>query len=281
MGPAANAESLSLDHHTHALGQTCRDAARPPIPDIVATNLRKSFPLQAGRIDVLSDVSCTINRGEFVSIAGPSGCGKSTFLKIVAGLITPDQGEVTLAQRPAQAGRRDVGILLQNPALLPWRNVLGNVMLPFRMFGEVSADAESRALDIIRMVGLEKFRSAYPWQLSGGMQQRTALARLFAYAPSIQLMDEPFGALDELTREHLNVELSRIHELVQKTVLFVTHSVQEAVLLSDRVLVMSPGNIIGEVTVGLTRPRRSAMIDDGAFADATSQVRGLLSVARG
>ena len=154
-------------------------------------------------------------------------------------------------------------------------------MLPFRLFGDLSANARDRATDAIRLVGLEEFSNAYPWQLSGGMQQRAALARLLAYAPSIQLMDEPFGALDELTREHLNEELSRIHELMRKTVLFVTHSVQEAVLLSDRVLVMSPGHVIGEVRVDLPRPRRSAMVDEGPFANAAQRVRRLLNAAKG
>lgn len=241
--------------------------------------VRKSFRTQTSSIDVLPGIDCSVREGEFVSIVGPSGCGKSTILKIAAGLLEPEGGSVLLAGQAAKAGRRDVGIMLQSPALLPWRTVLTNVLLPFVMYGEAKK-ARQRAVEVVEMVGLADFMDAYPWQLSGGMQQRASLARLLAVDPHIQLMDEPFGALDELTRERLNLELCRIHELDHKTVLFVTHSVREAVFLSDRVLVMTarPGKIAGEVDIGLPRPRRIGMVDDLLFAEASKRVRKLLGL---
>jgi len=241
-------------------------------------NVTKGYVLGSGRVEVLQSMDARLYRGEFVSIVGPSGCGKSTFLKIAAGLIEPDSGEVLLDGRPAAAGRRDVGILLQNPSLLPWRTVSQNVLLPYVIFRSVNMQAKQRVAEALDMVGLQGFADAYPWQLSGGMQQRAALARLFAYRPSIQLMDEPFGALDEITRERLNIELARIHEATRETVLLVTHGIQEAVLLSDRTLVMSPrpGRLVGEVEIDLPRPRHASMVDTPAFAEKCKHVRVLL-----
>ncbi len=254
------------------------DAVIPGAGHLVLRDVVKSFGLPAGRLDVLDGMTASLRRGEFVSIVGPSGCGKSTFLNIAAGLVEADDGEISLAGRPAHAGRRDVGIMLQNPSLLPWRTVFENAMLPYVIFRKVDGCARQRVREALDLVGLTKFADVYPWQLSGGMQQRAALARLFAYRPAIQLMDEPFGALDELTRERLNIELARIHETYGATVLLVTHGIQEAVLLSDRTLVMTPrpGRLVGEVVVDLPRPRRAAMVDTPEFAERCKYVRTLL-----
>jgi NitT/TauT family transport system ATP-binding protein len=245
---------------------------------LVLRDVVKSFRIRSAPVPVLDRMTARLRRGEFVSIVGPSGCGKSTLLKIAAGLIEADGGRVVLADQPACAGRRDVGIMLQNPSLLPWRTVAQNALLPYVIFRSVDAQARARVAEALALVGLEKFADAYPWQLSGGMQQRAALARLFAYRPAIQLMDEPFGALDELTRERLNLELSHIHETHGATVLLVTHGIQEAVLLSDRTLVMSPrpGRLVGEVVIDLPRPRRASMVDSPAFADHCKHIRTLL-----
>lgn len=237
---------------------------------------------RVGQLEVLRDVTLSVGSGEFVALVGMSGCGKSTLLKIAAGLVEPDSGSVEIAGRPAAADRRDVGIMLQNAALLPWRTVMQNVLLPYVVFGEDLRKGRQRAQEVLELVGILDFGDAYPRQLSGGMAQRTSLARLLAYEPEVQLLDEPFGALDELTRERLNLELSRIHESDQRTALLVTHSVQEAVLLADRVVVMTPrpGRIAGEVTVSLPRPRESEMLEDETFVDASREIRRLLGRER-
>ena len=254
------------------------DATSPETQHLILRDVVKSFALPTGRMDVLRGMTAVLRRGEFVSIVGPSGCGKSTFLKIAAGLDEADSGETSLAGQPASPGRRDVGIMLQNPSLLPWRTVFQNALLPYVIFRDVGRCARERVREALELVGLTNFADAYPWQLSGGMQQRAALARLFAYRPAIQLMDEPFGALDELTRERLNIELARIHEAYGATVLLVTHGIQEAVLLSDRTLVMTPrpGRLVGEVVVDLPRPRRAALVDTPEFAERCKHVRSLL-----
>jgi NitT/TauT family transport system ATP-binding protein len=248
---------------------------------LIVEDVVKTYSMKSERIDVLRGMGARLRRGEFVSIVGPSGCGKSTFLKIAAGLITPDAGTVLLDGKEAKAGRRDVGILLQNPSLLAWRTVFENVLLPYTIFREVDKQAKANVATALEMVGLQRFADAYPWQLSGGMQQRTALARLFAYRPAIQLMDEPFGALDEITRERLNIELARLHESGGETVLLVTHGIQEAVLLSDRALVMSPrpGHLVGEVEIDLPRPRHADMVDSPDFAEKCKHVRSLLHLS--
>lgn len=263
-------------------GSGGQEAIPSTAEDMIYLNgVSKTFHTGSGDIRAVDDVGISIARGEFVSLVGTSGCGKSTLLKIIAGLLTADTGEVRLDGRPAAAGRRDVGIMLQSPALLPWQTVLENVLLPFVISGEGETDStRGRAREVLHMVGLDGFVDAYPWELSGGMQQRTALARCLAPDPEIQLMDEPFGALDELTRERLNLELARIHELQHKNVIFVTHSVQEAVFLSDRVVVMTPrpGKIAGEVVVDLPRPRGSRMVSEAEFVTASLKVRHLLGL---
>ena len=208
----------------------------------------------------LSDISLTIEEGAFVSILGPSGCGKSTLLYIVGGFVNPTQGEATVKGRTITGPGPDRGPVFQEFALFPWKTVLGNVMYGPRQQGVKSTAAEAQARTLIEMVGLKGYENFYPKELSGGMKQRVALARTLAYHPAVLLMDEPFGALDAHTRTRLQNDLLNIWERDRKTVLFVTHSVDEAVYLSDKVVVMtrSPGRIKQVVDIDLSRPRRRA-----------------------
>jgi NitT/TauT family transport system ATP-binding protein len=208
----------------------------------------------------LSDISLTIEEGAFVSILGPSGCGKSTLLYIVGGFVNPTQGEATVKGRTITGPGPDRGPVFQEFALFPWKTVLGNVMYGPRQQGVKSTAAEAQARTLIEMVGLKGYENFYPKELSGGMKQRVALARTLAYHPAVLLMDEPFGALDAHTRTRLQNDLLNIWERDRKTVLFVTHSVDEAVFLSDKVVVMtrSPGRIKQVIDIDLPRPRRRA-----------------------
>ncbi|MQA00281.1 MAG: ATP-binding cassette domain-containing protein [Dehalococcoidia bacterium] len=220
----------------------------------------------------LDGVNLDVGEGEFVSLVGPSGCGKTTLLRAVAGLLQPSTGSVgVLGTTPDDArARRVLGLVTQDPGLLPWRSVVANVRLPLEVTG-ASADVDA----LLRRVGIERFAGYYPRQLSGGMRQRVALARALAHGPRLLLMDEPFGALDELSREAMRVELLRLWERERISVLFVTHSIREAVLLSDRVVVMSgtPGRVVDEVPVDLGRPRTPALEETAAFAALVSRVR--------
>jgi NitT/TauT family transport system ATP-binding protein len=219
----------------------------------------KTYPSRAGATEALHDVSLAIERGEFVSLIGPSGCGKSTLLRIVGDLVAPSAGTVTVNGKPPRGARldRDYGIVFQAPVLYDWRTVEANVRLPLEVMSAPRGDREARVRALLRLVGLDGFRRHYPWQLSGGMQQRVAIARALVTNPSILLMDEPFGALDEMTRERLNLELLSVCSETGATVLFVTHSIAEAVFLSGRVVVLSPrpGRIERVVDVDLPRPR--------------------------
>ncbi len=212
-------------------------------------------------IEVLENVSFSVNNGEFVSIVGPSGCGKTTLLKIICGLKRPTSGEVLIGGTPVNGPREDVGILFQSPALLEWATVLDNVLFPIRVKGLNSRDYRSKSLSLLRAVGLEGFENHYPRQLSGGMRQRVALVRAFMHDPRILLMDEPFGALDALTKREMDELLERIWNDRRKTILFVTHDVREAVYLSDRVLVMDsrPARIRKTFKISLSRPRKPEM----------------------
>jgi NitT/TauT family transport system ATP-binding protein len=230
-------------------------------------------------ITALREIDFTVGEGEFISIVGPSGCGKSTLLKILAGLIPASDGEVRLNGTPIDGPRKDIGMVFQSPVLFPWRTVLGNVLLPAdvqRLGREVMT---KRALELLRLVGLEGFERRYPWELSGGMQQRVALVRALIHDPALLLMDEPFGALDALTRETMNVELQRIWLERRKTVLFVTHSTSEAVFLADRVLVMTarPGRIADTFAVDIPRPRTLDATSTEAFGSYTRRIRAVLS----
>lgn len=232
-------------------------------------------------IAALRDVSITVGDGEFVSIVGPSGCGKSTLLRIIADLLSPTEGRVLIRGRsPHEAReRREIGMVFQSPVLYDWRSVRRNIELPLEVIGRPRPERRGRAEEMLRLVGLEQFASSYPWQLSGGMQQRVSIARALVFDPVILLMDEPFGALDELGRERMNGELQRIWAQTGKTVLFVTHSVPEAVFLSSRIVVMSPhpGRVMAEVTVDLPRPRTTDTRTDSHYYDLITQVRRVLN----
>ena len=202
-------------------------------------------------------IDFTVGDGEFVVIVGPSGCGKTTLLKMIAGLLPPSEGEIPVEGKAINKPHGGVGIVFQNAMLLPWRSVFRNVMMPVEVKGLPRDVFESRAHALIKMVGLQDFERKYPWQLSGGMQQRVSICRALVHDPKIVLMDEPFGALDAMTRERMNVELQRIQRETKKTILLITHSIQEAVFLGDRVMVMSqrPGSIAAVYDVLLRRPR--------------------------
>jgi NitT/TauT family transport system ATP-binding protein len=226
-------------------------------------------------IHALTDANFAIEEGEFVTVVGPSGCGKSTLLKILAGILRRTTGDVTLGGRPVDGPSRDVGVVFQAPVLLPWRNVLENVMLPVEIQKRDRVAFERRALDYLKLVGLEGFERKYPNELSGGMQQRVGISRALVHEPALLLMDEPFGALDAMTREAMNLELLRIWKESRKTVLLVTHSIPEAVFLADRVIVMTPrpGRISEIIEIDLPRPRSLKMINSEAFGRYVMAIR--------
>ena len=226
-------------------------------------------------IHALTDANFAIDEGEFITVVGPSGCGKSTLLKILAGILRRTSGEVTLRQRPVDGPSRDVGVVFQAPVLLPWRNVLQNVMLPIEIQRRQRGEYEQRARDYLKLVGLEGFERKYPNELSGGMQQRVGISRALVHEPALLLMDEPFGALDAMTREAMNLELLRIWKESRKTVLLVTHSIPEAVFLADRVIVMTPrpGRIREIIPIELERPRTLEMINSAPFGRYVAAIR--------
>jgi len=227
------------------------------------------------RIAALADVSLAISDAEFVAIVGPSGCGKSTLLRLVAGLITPSAGRVLLGGRAVTEPTPDVGLVFQSPTLLPWASVLDNVLFPLRMLQELTKDSVARARELLALAGLAGFERRMPSELSGGMQQRVAICRGLIRNPAVLLMDEPFAALDALTREEMGRQLLDLWSVHPKAIVFVTHSVPEAVMLSDRVAVMSarPGRIVDIVDVGLPRPRTVEMEAEDEFQSATRRIR--------
>jgi NitT/TauT family transport system ATP-binding protein len=228
----------------------------------------------------LEDIDLEISSGEFVSLIGPSGCGKSTLLRIVGDLIAPSTGTVTVNGKTAAQARRDrdYGMVFQSPVLFDWRTVEDNVKLPLEILGQDAATRTARAREMLELVELGDFLKHHPYQLSGGMQQRVAIARALAFQPSILLMDEPFGALDEMTRERMNSEVLRIWEQTGTTILFVTHSIPEAVFLSSRVVVMSPrpGRITNVVDIDLPRPRNEDSRETRRYFELVTQVREAL-----
>lgn len=234
-----------------------------------------------GHVEALDDISFEIAPGQFVCIVGPSGSGKSTLLRIMAGLIAPQQGRVWLDGQLVTSPGRSIGLVFQKANLMPWRTAIGNIALPLEVAGAAPAEINQRANELIDLVGLNGFAHSYPRGLSGGMEQRVAIARALINRPSILLLDEPFGSLDALTRERMALELTRIWASQKTTVVMVTHSIQEAVFLGDRVLVMTdrPGRIAADVPVNLPRPRDWAVLQDAAFAEIAGQVRGAIAIA--
>lgn len=241
-------------------------------------NVSRIFTTGAKTVHALEKVSFEIQAGDFVSLVGPSGCGKSTLLKIVSGLLPASFGSVVVSDKPVDEPLKNVGMIFQSPVLLKWRPVLGNVLLPVEFAKLDLASHTDRARSLLKLVGLEGFEEMYPHQLSGGMQQRVSLCRALVMDPQLLLMDEPFGALDAMTRDELDIELLRIWQDRKKTVLFVTHSIQEAVFLSDHVMVMSarPGRLLEQIAIQLPRPRTMQMISTPRFGEYTLKIRALL-----
>ena len=252
----------------------------PPATMIAVDHVSQSFGAGAARMAALEDVSLTIAAGEFVSLIGPSGCGKSTLLRIIGDLITPTAGQVRVAGKSARDARvaRDYGMVFQSPVLYDWRTVRRNVELPLEVMGYPRPEWAVRAGRMLELVGLQKFHGHHPWQLSGGMQQRVSIARALAFSPQILLMDEPFGALDELTRERMNQELLAIWGQTHTTVVFVTHSIPEAVFLSSRVAVLTPrpGRIERIVEIDLPYPRAAGTRELPRFFELVTLVRSAL-----
>jgi NitT/TauT family transport system ATP-binding protein len=235
----------------------------------------KTFP--RGGVTALQDIDLDVSGGEFVSLIGPSGCGKSTLLRVIGDLVEPSSGEVQVNGKRARRARldRDYGIVFQAAVLYDWRTVTKNIALPLELLGWDRARRSARIAEMLELVELTGFEKHYPWQLSGGMQQRVSIARALSFDPALLLMDEPFGALDEMTRERLNLELLRIWSETGSTVIFVTHSITEAVFLSTRVVVMSrrPGRIAGVVPIDLAQPRGIETREDPRFFELVTEVR--------
>jgi len=244
-------------------------------PVLAANEISMTYLGQQGSLEALEEVSLQVGAGEFLCIVGPSGCGKSTLLRVLGGLARPTRGKVYLGGELLTAPRRQIGFVFQKANLMPWRTVLRNVTLPLEIKGLKAEEAGQQARELLKLVGLEGFEDAYPHELSGGMEQRVAIARALVHDPAILLLDEPFGALDALTRENMNLELLRIWQAKRKTVVMVTHSIREALFLADRILVMSsrPGRIKATFAVPLPRPRRLEMLYSVEFGILSRRVR--------
>ncbi|MBO9515922.1 MAG: ABC transporter ATP-binding protein [Variovorax sp.] len=249
---------------------------------IEARGVSKTYLSKDGPVESLKPLDFSIREGEFVSVVGPSGCGKSTLLKMVAGLLPISGGTLSLAGHPIKGPQKDVGIVFQSAVLLAWRSVEDNILLQAEIRHLPKEAARQRARELMQMAGLTGFEKKYPWQLSGGMQQRASICRALLHDPSVLLMDEPFGALDAMTREKMNLELQRIWLASQetagasrKTVLLITHSIPEAIFLSDRVLVMSerPGSIAAIYDIDLPRPRPLDVMGTERFAEYARTLR--------
>lgn len=252
---------------------------------LMAQHLTKRFTGQGTDVLALDGIDLEVPKGSFTSVIGPSGCGKSTLLRVFADLIEPTSGIAEVnGKSPLEAREaREFGVVFQAPNLLPWRTVLKNVTLPLQVMKVDRAERAKTATDMLDLVGLPGFERHHPWQLSGGMQQRVAIARALSMKPSILFMDEPFGALDEITRDRLNLELIRIWSQTSATIMFITHSLTEAVFLSTQVAVMSarPGRITEVIEIDLPPERTAATRDDPRFYELVIQVRRALSAAAG
>ncbi|MGZ3312066.1 MAG: ABC transporter ATP-binding protein [Xanthobacteraceae bacterium] len=250
---------------------------------IQARGLSKTYVTGSGEVTALKSLDFEIYDGEFVSVVGQSGCGKSTLLKVLAGLLPYTAGSVELNGKPLRGPTPQAAVVFQAPVLLPWRTVLDNVLLPIEFRKWPMANYRESAADLLAMVGLSEFARRYPFELSGGMQQRTAIVRALVQDPRLLLMDEPFGALDAMTREQMNLELMRIWSKSDKTVIFITHSIAEAIFLSDRVIAMTarPGTIADVITINLPRPRELSVINTDRFGRYAAKLRSLLDAKEG
>lgn len=260
--------------------QIVREAQAEDAPFVRVENVAKRYVSRSGEsISAIERVSLDVPRGSFISLVGPSGCGKSTLLKMIGRLLPPSTGTIRYYGIRKNEVRPPLGVVFQESLLLPWRNILANVELPIDVKHFDRRQGRERARALLRTVGLDGFEKKYPSELSGGMQQRAAIARALAGEPELLLMDEPFGALDALTREQMTEELQSIWAQTGKTIVFVTHSIPEAVYLSDRVVVMSgrPSRILDDITINLPRPRSLDMMTDPAFGSYASHIRHLLS----
>src|SRR5437868_2578338 len=242
---------------------------------ITVRHLSKTYATRDGAVTALDRTTFGIAEGEFVAVVGPSGCGKSTLLKILAGILPASSGEALLRGTLIAGPRRDIGVVFQSPVLFPWRTVLDNVLLPVDVQRLSRERHHQTGVDLLALVGLKGFERKYPWELSGGMQQRVAITRALVHDPAMLLMDEPFGALDAMTREHMNLELQRIWLERRKTVLVITHSIPEAVFLADRVFVMTPrpGRLAEVLAVDLRRPRSLEAMSSGEFGAYVMRIR--------
>ena len=251
---------------------------------ILVNDLTHVFTAKKHDLIALDNIHLSISKGDFVSVLGPSGCGKTTLLKIIGGLLSPTKGTTLIeGELPVDAQRRkDIGFVSQNPSLLPWLTVLGNIRLPTELNVVEPVGIADTPEHLADLVGLSGFRNYYPHQLSGGMKQRVALARALAINPNLLLMDEPFGSLDEMTRISMRYELLRWWEFTRQTVVFITHSIVEAILLSDRIFVMSPqpGSIIRELIIDLPRPRTDNMEQSSHFTKYTCEIKNLFATFR-
>lgn len=264
-----------------ALPQVSADSA-PPL--IVARGLSKVYATAGtGEVTALRNLDFEIYDGEFVSVVGRSGCGKSTLLKLLAGLMPYTSGSVSLNGRPLQGPNKETAVVFQSPVLLPWRTILENVLLPIEFRKLPLSSHKAKAVDLLAMAGLKDFARRYPYELSGGMQQRAAIVRALVQDPRLLLMDEPFGALDAMTREQMNLELLRIWSQNRKTVFFITHSIAEAIFLSDRVIAMTarPGRIADVLAIDLPRPRDLSVINTDRFGRYAARLRALLDAQGG
>jgi NitT/TauT family transport system ATP-binding protein len=262
---------------------TKQELSPPSMPLVSVNAVQKTYIARQSSVQAVASASIDVARGEFVSLLGPSGCGKSTLLMMIAGLEQPTAGSISLAGAPIARPRRDIGIIFQDATLLPWKSTLENVLFPIRILKLPLAQYRDRAHELLKMVGLTGFEHKKPAELSGGMRQRVAICRALIHDPEILLMDEPFSALDAITRDQMNVALSEILETYRKTVIFVTHSIREAAFLSDRVVVMGgrPSTIILDLKMPFGRPRRFEIEETQEFTQICRQLRLTIEAAHG
>ncbi|MEK7412450.1 MAG: ABC transporter ATP-binding protein [Planctomycetota bacterium] len=256
------------------------DRSMNPSPSLEISDVWLVYGSKSRPVTAIADINFNVNAGEFVALLGPSGCGKSTLLSVVAGLDRPTRGHVSLHGKEVLGPPPDLGMVFQRDLLLEWRTAIDNVLMPFEIRGEPVTGHRERATSLLEMVGLKSFVNAYPWQMSGGMRQRVSICRALVRSPEILLMDEPFGAVDALSREELDIQLSALcsRKGRQPTVLFVTHDIEEAVFLANRVLVFSqhPGRIVADKVVDEPRPRQPSFRESSRFREFVLGLRGIL-----